>query len=56
MECKQIIHDFSIWWEDIPWMTGYFSIGVWISIYLISIPVIDHRKQQMIDNCKSKKN
>ena len=33
---------FSIWWEDIPWMTGYFSIGVWISMYFINLPVIDH--------------
>lgn len=54
MECKQIIHDFSIWWEDIPWMTGYFSVGVWISISFINIPIIDHAKQQIMESGKKK--
>eukprot|EP01084_Bolivina_argentea_P282077 482758_1 len=37
MYCKYITHSFKIWWEDIPWMTGYFSVGVWLSLYLINI-------------------
>jgi len=41
MTCKQVVHEFSIWYEDIPWMTGYFSICVWCSMYLINIPVVD---------------
>ncbi len=46
MQCKQIIHDFSVWWEDIPWMTAYFSVGVWISMYFINISLISNQNKK----------
>ena len=50
MQCKSVAHGFEIWWEDVPWMTGYFSIGVWLSIYLINISVVvnmDNKKAHL---------
>ncbi len=32
--------DWQVWREEIPWMTLYFSIAVWISLALAHAPVI----------------
>eukprot|EP01083_Nonionella_stella_P178056 627899_1 len=46
MECKAVVQDFTVWWEDVPWMTGYFSFGVWFSLYFIDIRITKHDKTQ----------
>ena len=43
MSCKMVVRSFDIWWEDIPWMTCYFSGGVWTSQYFINIPMSDSK-------------
>lgn len=32
--CAQVTQDMATWKNDAPWMTGYFSVGVWTSIWL----------------------
>lgn len=34
--CKKISKDYSIWRPEMPWLTGYFTMGVWSS-YVIAI-------------------
>lgn len=34
-----ISHDIRDWHQEIPWMSGYFSIGVWTSIALCFVPL-----------------
>jgi len=36
--CKVITRRFVDWKEDMPWITGYFSVCVWISIVLSQAP------------------
>ena len=33
--CKKISKDFTVWKEEIPWFTGYFTLGVWSSIAIV---------------------
>jgi hypothetical protein len=33
-----IKRDFATWHEEMPWMTGYFSAGVWVAIWLVRGP------------------
>ncbi|GAO37821.1 hypothetical protein SCT_3259 [Sulfuricella sp. T08] len=30
--------DWEIWHEEIPWMTLYFTVAVWVSISLAHVP------------------
>ena len=32
--CAEVTQDMDVWRSDAPWMTAYFSVGVWISIWL----------------------
>jgi len=36
--CAIVTRDFEAWREDMLWMAGYFSVGVWISIWLMRAP------------------
>jgi len=33
-----VVHDWSAWREDVPWLTLYFTVAVWISIALAHAP------------------
>ena len=35
---RVVTHDWTEWRDEIPWMTLYFSVGVWISIALTRAP------------------
>jgi len=37
--CATVTRDINAWSGDLPWMTGYFSAGVWSSIWLASAPL-----------------
>lgn len=30
---------FAFWGREMPWLTGYFTGGVWASVYLMRAPV-----------------
>lgn len=30
--------DWSVWRHEVPWMTPYFSVGVWLSLFLARVP------------------
>ena len=32
--CKKVSADYSVWSEEMPWMTGYFTVGVWVALWL----------------------
>ena len=34
-KCKKISKTNEDWDEEIPWMTGYFTVGSWLSIALV---------------------
>ena len=34
-QCKKVSKSFETWKQDIPWQTGYFTLGVWSSIGLV---------------------
>ena len=34
-KCKKVTSSFKEWKEDIPWLTGYFTLAVWASIGLL---------------------
>jgi hypothetical protein len=34
----KVSFDWVIWREEIPWMTLYFTVAVWVSIYLTLAP------------------
>lgn len=40
IDCKNVTNDFGQWWQDAAWMTPYFSICVWNSIWLSAYPMI----------------
>jgi hypothetical protein len=40
MVCHSIRRDLPTWREEIPWMSGYFSVCVWFSIWLVRAPRI----------------
>ena len=33
-----VVHEWSTWREDVPWLTLYFTVAVWISIALAHAP------------------
>ena len=41
--CKKISKDYSIWRPEMPWLTGYFTLGVWSS-HIIAIWYINFTK------------
>ena len=41
--CKKISKDYSIWRPEMPWLTGYFTMGVWSS-HIIAIWYINFTK------------
>ena len=38
--CKLVTQEFDAWKDDLSWITGYFSVAVWISIWLTRAPRI----------------
>ena len=43
--CNIISQDIHFWREEIPWMTAYFSMAVWSSLYLVTnTPTIHFNK------------
>ena len=36
-----VTHDWGEWRDEIPWMSLYFSVGVWISIALTRAPAFE---------------
>jgi len=40
MECKLVTQNLAVWKEDMSWITLYFSVAVWTSIWLIRAPRI----------------
>ena len=34
-KCHSISKDYDTWKEDIPWLSGYFSLGSWSAIILL---------------------
>ena len=39
MTCLKISSDDSIWLEEMPWMTGYFTLAVWSSMLMSSVKI-----------------
>jgi hypothetical protein len=37
-----VAHDFTRWRHEIPWMSLYFSVAVWVSLALAAYPLIAH--------------
>jgi hypothetical protein len=37
--CATVTKDIHDWQDDFPWMTGYFSVGVWSSLWLAVAPL-----------------
>ena len=33
--CDKVCNDYEEWKDEIPWMTGYFTLGVWSCIALV---------------------
>ena len=33
--CYKISNDYNEWEEEIPWLTGYFTLGVWSCIAMV---------------------
>lgn len=46
---RKTTEDWKVWREEAPWLTGYFSLAVWISISLIHVSV-------SLQNCLVEKN
>lgn len=38
-ECHRSTTDIQVWWSDAAWMTGYFSVCVWSSVWLSVAPI-----------------
>jgi len=34
LRCLRVTKDDSLWMEEMPWMTGYFTAAVWVAIWL----------------------
>jgi len=34
LSCKEVSRDWSVWREDVPWMSAYFSFCVWFSVWM----------------------
>ena len=37
-QCREVTKSFDFWKNEMPWMSGYFSVAVWISIWLMRSP------------------
>jgi hypothetical protein len=35
---RVVTYQWEAWWNEIPWMTLYFSVAVWLSIVLVHVP------------------
>jgi hypothetical protein len=35
LSCNKVSHKYKDWENDMPWLTGYFSISVWVSIFIL---------------------
>ena len=33
-KCKVVSKQFFVWKEDVPWMSAYFTLAVWLSIWI----------------------
>jgi hypothetical protein len=44
LSCNKVSKKYKDWKKDIPWLTGYFSISVWVSILIL----FWHHKLEMI--------
>ena len=40
--CHTVTRDFDAWYQDLIWMSGYFSVCVWISMWLAYAPTLNH--------------
>jgi len=47
--CRIITQSFEDWGEELPWFSGYFSLAVWLSIYLIQAPRLPQPLPSKID-------
>jgi hypothetical protein len=36
-ECQRVTQEDSFWVEEMPWITGYFTFGVWFTLWLINV-------------------
>ena len=45
MRCHEIVRDFEQWAEEVPWMTGYFSGCVWLSLWFAgeTLPIVERQ-------------
>jgi len=34
LSCREVSRDWSVWREDVPWMSAYFSGCVWFSVWM----------------------
>jgi hypothetical protein len=34
LTCKHITHDINVWYNNLVWMTGYFTLGSWASLLI----------------------
>lgn len=49
LSCKEVSRDWSVWREDVPWMSAYFSICVWFSVWMAwaaPVLVLDEGKRK----------
>lgn len=48
MSCHEIVKEFGEWKEEVPWMTGYFSGCVWLSLWFAggNMPLVDSQVVQ----------
>ena len=36
----RVVHEWSVWREDVAWLSLYFSTAVWLSIFLVHAPAL----------------
>lgn len=46
--CKHVTRDFVAWREDLSWITGYFSVAVWVSIWLMKAPRLPNSSSETL--------
>ena len=48
--CREVTRDMDTWFGDAAWMTGYFSFGVWSSIWLANPGFPSHKPKESLLN------
>lgn len=36
--CRSVSRSWAVWREEVPWMTGYFTVGVWTALAMVTPP------------------